>query len=273
VAKKFERRTFAFELRSGKPDGSYFEGHCAVFNSIDCYGTIMARGAFSRRLPTFMERGFVAGLNHDWDEPIGSPKSAQEDAYGLAVSAELIDTSHALDVRKLLAGKVCKYLSFGFEVMGRTYLENAAEVQKFWDMDGYKPSEQDVARSQYGAVVFTDINVFEFCPVMVPGNDQAEITGVRDGLAAERPTLDTLLRTGAATVEELCGAVERYIEMRSRDGNIPFQPERRALLVKMRDRLVRALTVSTPKADPAAVLALRRDLLALEVGLHKPRIE
>lgn len=272
MAKHVERRTFAFELRSAKPDGSYFEGHCAVFNAIDCYGTIMQRGSFSRRLATFLERGFVAGLNHNWDQPIGSPKTAVEDAYGLAVSADIIETAHALDVRKLLTGKdgkpVCKYLSFGFEVLGHTYLDTAEDVRKFWEQAGYTPNDLDVKRSQYGATVFNDINVYEFSPVMVPGNELAEITGVREG-AAQRPGLDALLQSGATSLELVCDAVERYCDMRGKDGR-GLQPERRGQLLKMRDRLARALNLSTSKADPAAILRLRRDLVAIQIGAHKP---
>lgn len=269
MAKHVERRAYPFELRSAKPDGSYFEGHCAVFHNIDSYGSIMGRGAFSKRLPSFLATGFVAGLNHDWDNPIGTPRTAAEDEIGLAVSADVIDSTHALDVRKYLATKTCKRMSFGFSVYGQTFLDTSDDVKSYWVSAGYTPTAEDISRCEYGAVLFTDIQVYECSPVMFPANEAADITNVRDKAPAERPSLDTLLRSGASTVEEVCAAVERFCDMRSKDGK-SIQPERRALLLKMRDRLARALELTTTKADPAAVLALRRDLVRMSVGMHKP---
>ena len=264
---KHLRRTFPFQLRKEgtKPDGSYFEGHCAVFNSIDHYGTIMGRGCFAKRLGNFLANGFMGGLNHDWDNPIGSPRLAREDDKGLFVGGDVIDSTHGLDVRKYLAQGVCKKLSFGFDVMGKSYLENENDVKAYWESVNYTPSPDDVAASKYGAMLFTELEIYEFSPVMVPGNDLADITTVRDGAAA-RPSLDDLLRSGQATVEDLCSACARYQEMRSKDGR-GLQPERRAHLLRMRDRIDAALAGTVPRADATDLLQLRRFALETEAYL------
>lgn len=265
---KRQHRTYPLELRAGtKPDGSYFEGHCAVFNSIDCYGSIMAPGAFARTLPAFLERGFIGGLNHDWDHPIGRPKLAREDDKGLFVGADVLDTEHGMEVRKLLASGVCKMLSFGFEPTAKRYLERADDVKAYWAGNGYVPTEQDAERSKYGAVLYTDIDVYEASPVMLPGNDLAEITAVR-GEPRAGVTLDEHLRTALAAVEGIADRVTQLAGLRARDGRA-VAPERRALLRKMKDLVEGALAASEPMADPADVLKLRAELLQIEAGLAR----
>jgi hypothetical protein len=50
-----------------------FAGWATVFYRIDSYDSIFAATCFNNTLERFLERGFVAGLNHDWDRPIGAP--------------------------------------------------------------------------------------------------------------------------------------------------------------------------------------------------------
>jgi HK97 family phage major capsid protein len=189
---------------------------------------------------------------------------AREDDKGLLVGGNVLDTAHGMDVRKLLAGKVCRYLSIGFDVLARAWLEKAEDVKKYWDTVGYTPTEQDTARSQYGALLFTDVQVYEASPVMVPGNDYAEITSVR-GAALERLPLDEHLRTALATAEEISERIEQLATLRAADGRgVP--PERRAVLRQMRDRIDRALAASQPRASEADLRALRLDLLKIESG-------
>src|SRR3954454_7192473 len=76
-----------------------FEGYAACTKNLDSYGEIIAPGAFAADLDAFLADGFIGGLNHDWDQPIGKPAEAKEDGRGLFGKADLIDTQHAQECR------------------------------------------------------------------------------------------------------------------------------------------------------------------------------
>ncbi len=174
-------RTLGFDLRSvDEKDGSYFEGYCAVNNNIDSYGTIMGRGCFDRDFAFFRNDGFIGGLNHNWDQPLGVPNDkTKADDTGLFVGSNVVDTSYGMDVRKLFKAKVIKKMSFGFEVLDKRFLDQREDVERYWDSVGYAPSDDDKELSKNGALLFTRVRVFEASPVMAPGNDRADITEVR----------------------------------------------------------------------------------------------
>jgi len=72
---------------------------------------ILAPGCFAQDLAEFLAEGFVSGINHDWDVPIGKPLEARETAEGLFVRASISDTAAGRDVRTLLRDGVVKRLS------------------------------------------------------------------------------------------------------------------------------------------------------------------
>lgn len=177
---KRQQRIVPFEIRKADGDGGYFEGFANVFHNIDSYGTIFVPGAFTDAIPDFLSEGFISGVNHDWDNPIGKPVKADEQDKGLFVAGEISDTTTGKDVKILLMDKVIKKLSIGFQVAGSEYLETAEDVAKYWESHNYTPSAEDIARAQYGARLLTKIKpLYEVSPVTVPGNKNADITGVR----------------------------------------------------------------------------------------------
>src|SRR6185503_11239202 len=97
-------------------DGGQFEGLAAAFFNVDdsYWPDILAPGCFTQDLPEFLSEGFVSGINHDWDQPIGKPLSAAENASGLYVKASISDTACGRDVRTLLKDGVVKRMSIGF---------------------------------------------------------------------------------------------------------------------------------------------------------------
>lgn len=244
-------RTFGLEVRSTQPDGSSFEGYCTVFNSVDAYGTIMARGCVDKHLEYFRSNGFLAGLNHDWDHPAGSIDSAEVDGKGLKVKASIIDTASGCDLRKIMAAGICKKMSFGFDILSRTYLEKPEQVEEYWRSVGYSPSSDDQANCKYGAVLINEVKIYEASPVMVPGNDQADITAVRaDGTIGPMP-LESHLLAVRDTVDELCDRLEKVAEMRSKDGR-SLSPDKRAQLSAIQARIDKATAACqpVPKVDP-----------------------
>jgi HK97 family phage prohead protease len=184
---RFHYRTLGFQIRSvDEKDGSYFEGYCAVLNNIDEYGTIMGRGAFDRDIAYFRDNGFIGGLNHNWDSPLGTPnEKTMPDEHGLFVGANVIDTAHGQDVRKLLKARVIKKLSFGFEDLDKRWLDQREDVERYWDSVGYAPTDEDKERSKNGALLFTRLKVYEASPVMSAGNTSAGITAVRGRLRGD----------------------------------------------------------------------------------------
>ncbi len=258
-------RTLPFEVRSVAEDGSYFEGYAAVHNSIDSYGTIMGKGCFTRDLESFRSDGFLGGLNHNWNQPLGKPSKIEASDHGLLVGGDIVDTTYGADVKKLLRAGVCKKMSFGFEDLERRFLDQPEDCMRYWESVGYAPSERDQDLSKNGALLFTRIRVFEASPVMVPGNDQADITEVRaDGTEArEYSTFESHSLAARDAVEAFCARAEQLAELRLHDGR-SIAPERRAILRQIRDRADQALAACQPRASAADVAALKRDMLLFD---------
>jgi HK97 family phage prohead protease len=189
-------KTFPFEVKAGG-DASTFEGLVSVFHNIDSYGEIVDDGAFDEDLSDFMANGFIGGLNHDWDNPIGTPQPGTKTTpNGLHLVGSVIDTTHGMDVRKMLKAGVVKKLSIGYREMGSERLEDADAVASYWEKKGYSPNAQDMARAVNGATVLTRVKLYEGSPVTVPANDLAMITAVK----AAREAAEQALR--AAPAEE-----------------------------------------------------------------------
>lgn len=181
-------KAFSFEVKAVEAEGMLGEGHASAFYNVDGVNEIVDDAAFNNTLPEFLKSGFVGGINHNWDDPIGQPTKAVPDGKGLYVGWKLTDTAHGRDCAKLLKDGVIKKLSIGYRVLGHTNLETSDDVMAYWESKGYKPNAQDIARAQYGATLLTDLKLYEFSPVTVPANDQADITRVK--VARMRVMLD-----------------------------------------------------------------------------------
>lgn len=187
-------KSIPFEVKASAPDGSTFEGKASPFWNIDSYGEIVDDKAFDQDLPDFLADGFIGGLNHDWDNPIGTPMDGtmpMEDH--LHIKGSVIDTSHGMDVRKMLKAGIVKKLSIGYRTLGDMMLETEDDCMAYWETKKYKPSPQDMARCKMGMIrVLTRIKLFEVSPVTVPANDMAVITAVKAAReAAEKAYRET----------------------------------------------------------------------------------
>jgi len=176
----FERRALRAELKASA-DGGGFEGLAAAFHNVDesLYGDVIAPGAFAQDLPSFLADGFIGGMNHDWDTPIGRPTGAEERPEGLFVAASISDTAHGRDVRTLLRDGVVRKLSIGFKTLGKRYLEGADEVAAHWKEVGYEPTSEDVERAAHGVRLLTRVRLYEVSPVAVPANERARVIAVK----------------------------------------------------------------------------------------------
>ncbi len=268
---RYKYRDLPFQTTKTSDDGSYFEGYAAVLNNIDEYNTIMARGCFDQDLESFRTDGFFGGLNHNWDDPIGTPSVVRLDDKGLFVGGNVLDTAHGLDCRKWLRARVVKKMSFGFDVIDQEFLDDAAAVSGYWKSVGYTPTATDLERADKVVVLFKRIKVYEASPVMVPGNQLADITAVRSGDDAESPylPLESHLLAVHDAAGELCDRLEHVASLRGAQGR-SLAKDKFARLREIRDRIDSALAACQPRAKPTDVAALRRELLTLSARVHRP---
>ena len=194
-----ERKTLGFSVKATDGDGSTGTGIANAFRNVDTYGDITAPGAFVTDLPSFLSEGFIGGLNHDWDNPIGKPTAASETPDGLLIGWQISDTAHGRDVKTLLKDGVVRKLSIGYQTLGYTMLETADDVNAWWQAQGYTPSAQDTQRAAAGNVrLLTRLRVMETSPVVMPANDKADVRTVKAGAlpATEREAEAALRELG-----------------------------------------------------------------------------
>jgi len=217
-----------FELKSASDTGSEFSGYANCFNNIDSAQEIVAPGAFTDTLANFMSNGFIGGLNHNWDSPIGKPISAKEDPKGLFVEGKISPTQHGKDCMVLMKDNVIKKMSIGYRVQGDTYLEDAEEVGAYWKSQGYTPTASDIAAAQNGARVLTKIHLFEFSPVTVPANTMADITRVKRYSAGDLQTeraFERFLRDSGLSRKEAVTTIALLFKGLQRDADEAASPE------------------------------------------------
>jgi HK97 family phage prohead protease len=96
--------------------GRHFEGHAAVFGNVDQGGDIVLPGAFARSLGEHKRQGTMPPMlwMHNPTAVPGAWTSLEEDAKGLRVVGELVDTELGNEMRTLLQTKAVRGLSIGY---------------------------------------------------------------------------------------------------------------------------------------------------------------
>lgn len=192
------------------------------YGSIDKYGTIMAPGLFRDSIPRFLSHGFLAGLNHDWDQPTGVPVRAWDENGGLMVTSEFVNTPAAERDYTLLTQRVStdrpvvRLTSFTFRPLVSKVISDPDEVRSLWGAWGYAPipsDENNLARliGRWGIEVYEKGEIFEVSPVVRAGNDLAEVTEMRSdpeqGIAARQDAAINLHRRFLAQRARELGAL------------------------------------------------------------------
>lgn len=136
-----------------------FTGYASTFDrDPDCYGDVIAKGAFAETLAEWRESGRPIPLlyDHNFGDPdynIGTV-TAEEDDTGLLVHASYDGSPKAQRVRELVKdGRLCK-MSFAFDILD----EGTVELE-----DGTKANE------------IRKVDLYEVSVVLVPANSHAEI--------------------------------------------------------------------------------------------------
>ena len=165
---KYKSAVFAAQM----PSDGIVEGYASTFDRTpDSYGDVIAKGAFARTLDEWRAKG-GEGLSipllygHNTDDPmhnIGRVTEAHEDDKGLFVHAEFdADNPLAQYARKLATeGRVYQF-SFAYAV------RDAGMVTLDGGEDAYE---------------LRDLDLFEVSLVQIPANQNAVVTGVKEGVA------------------------------------------------------------------------------------------
>jgi HK97 family phage prohead protease len=304
-ATTIERKSVPFEAKAldeDAPNGG-FSGVGAAYLNIDGVGDIIAPGAFKDGIEEYLASGFVGGLGHDWNSPIGHPAEASETDRGLYVKAYFDPTPAAQAVRAMMTPNprtgraTVSRLSIGYKTMESRLLNGPDEVKAYWAGAGYAPTPTDLERAESGARLLTKLRLFEVSPVLIPANDLAQVTGAKSdvpaasaskpGFAETSRKAVSVARESLEGVESAVASAERRAALRLKEGRVLSEANRRVLMdcldghdevigmhQKLRDRIAAVLEQTQPKAksdpDPSppaidAAPALDRDFITRRI--------
>jgi HK97 family phage prohead protease len=134
----------------------HFEGHAAVFGNVDQGGDVVLPGAFARSLTEHQRAGTTPSMfwMHDAGAVPGVWKTLEEDAKGLHVVGELVDTALGNELRTLLQTKAVTGLSIGYR-----------SVVVDFDREGHR--------------LLKDVELWEVSLVSLPMNPRARVAAVK----------------------------------------------------------------------------------------------
>ena len=157
-------KTTALTVKAAGPDDGLeegvFVGYASVFGNVDSYGDIVEKGAFTRTLAEWQERGDAIPVlwGHDMADPfanVGAVTAAEEDDIGLKITAEIdLENPTAQQVYRLLKGRRVSRMSFAYSVRDSETAEDGTHLK--------------------------DLDLYEVSVVPVPANERAEILAVKD---------------------------------------------------------------------------------------------
>ena len=141
----------------GDGDHAGFVGYASTWTrDPDSYGDVVAKGAFTRTLKEWGEKGLPIPVlwGHRLDDPkyfIGAVKTAKEDDHGLKVDVDLdADSPTAEHVRRLLKSGAVAQMSFAFDVRdsGDIELDDGRKARELRDLRLYEVSVVPIGANQ-----------------------------------------------------------------------------------------------------------------------------
>ena len=202
-------------IEAGTDEGSGgFTGYAATFDrEPDCYGDVIAPGAFDGTLKEWAESGRPVPLlyDHNMGDPdynIGTV-SLSVDERGLLTEASFDGSAKAQRVRQLVReGRLCK-MSFAYDVLD----EGTVDLG-----DGRKANE------------LRDLRLYEVSVVLVPANGHADIVeakGRKYGAAISKANGDEIAKALAAleTIAETAERAAETLKPLIPDGSTPPEDE------------------------------------------------
>jgi HK97 family phage prohead protease len=130
------QRTLDIPLEVKRVAEREFEGHGSVFRNVDLGGDIVAPGAFKRSLAQHRKDGTMPLMfwMHRADMVPGVWHEMGEDARGLYVKGELVDTQLGNETRTLLQKKAVRGLSIGYRPVEVDFDDDGNKIIKEVDL-------------------------------------------------------------------------------------------------------------------------------------------
>ena len=185
----------SFELKAG--ENGIVEGYASTWTKTpDSYGDIVIKGAFTETLKKRKATGhpFPLCFNHDFGQIIGAVFEAEEDDYGLKISASFLNTPAAQEKRELVKEGIVWQFSFAYSVLGAeqpTEEEKKQGIfQKLTKLDLYEVSLVPVPANQ--TAIVTEVKNDEDVEVKAGKRNSAKDEAlIRDAISALQALLDT----------------------------------------------------------------------------------
>ena len=185
----------SFELKAG--ENGIVEGYASTWTKTpDSYGDIVIKGAFTETLKKRKATGhpFPLCFNHDFDQIIGALFEAEEDDYGLKISASFLNTPAAQEKRELVKEGIVWQFSFAYSVLGAEQPTEEEKKQGIWQkltkLDLYEVSLVPVPANQ--TAIVTEVKNDEDVEVKAGKRNSAKDEAlIRDAISALQALLDT----------------------------------------------------------------------------------
>jgi uncharacterized protein len=161
-------RDFDFEIKAVSEDGK-FNGYGSVWDVVDSYQEVVAKGAFTDSLAELATKGRPVPVlwQHRSSEPIGAWSNLKEDDHGLFGEGQILLDAGEMEKRAYahMKARTVTGLSIGYWVRESSYDEKT------------------------GIRTLTKLDLVEISLVTFPANDDARVEAVKFKLAhGELPT-------------------------------------------------------------------------------------
>lgn len=145
-------------LETKSLDSGQFEGYGSTFGNVDLGGDVVMKGAFKDSLAAYRKEGEWPQMfwMHRPDQVPGVWLDMNEDAKGLKVKGEVIETTIGKDLQVMLHRKAVRALSIGFSI-------DSPDDYEYRD----------------GVRLLKRISLWEVSPVSMPMNPKAKINSVK----------------------------------------------------------------------------------------------
>ena len=251
-----------------------FEGEGGCYLNMDGWGDILDTGSFASTIAFTKSSGVIRS---EHQVTTGKITDATETATGLAIKAEIYDTTVGRDQKVMLKTGTVTGLSIGWNSQrkDRYFLEGEEAVKSWWANKGYTPNEEDLANLAYwgGARVVTKAKVYEVSTTWLPANTSARVTAVK-GDAPDATPFDEEVSQVLDTLESMIERTEALSEKTVKTGR-GVSGERRVSLKAMSRRIDALLAVldtktqpGEPEIDPANLYANFLALQARAMGVN-----
>jgi len=202
----------------------------SVTGVLDSYDDVILPGAFVKKLPAFLRRGFNP-MSHGWtwEAIVGYPVVAYEQGNQLYSEFEFHSDQQSQDAltkcRERLAAGLEVGLSVGFSVMPGQYeyFDNGPALLKWCKSNGYDMALFDVkgitAHNQPCAAIVEVEDLYEYSLTPVPANVQAMAVAVKSMATRGKPVALSLIGSNnmpnTLRLRTICGA--RDLKLASAD--------------------------------------------------------